>query len=75
MEKIDKNNKNILLVYPKYSETFWSFKNILKIIGKKASFPPLGLLSISPLLPANWNKKLIDLNVDKLKDKDIIWAD
>ncbi len=68
-------SKNILMVYPKYSKTFWSFESILDILGKKASFPPLGLLSISSLLPAAWKKKLIDMNVETLTDADIQWAD
>lgn len=65
----------ILLVYPQYPITFWSFKHILHILGKKASFPPLGLLTVASLLPKRWEKKLIDMNVDELKDKDIQWAD
>jgi len=72
---IQGNSKNILMIYPKYSKTFWSFENILDILGKKASFPPLGLLSISPMLPMTWNKKLIDMNTDPLTDSDIQWAD
>ncbi len=70
-----KNTKNILLIYPKYTKTFWSFDNILGILGKKASFPPLGLLTISSMLPKQWNKKLVDVNVDNLNDSDIKWAD
>jgi len=66
---------NILLVYPKYPDTFWSFKHALKFVSKKASFPPLGLLTIAAMLPKDWNKKLIDMNATKLKDKDILWAD
>ncbi len=65
----------ILFIYPKYPETFWSFKHALKFIGKKATFPPLGLVTVAALLPKNWQKKLIDLNVEKLKDEDIKWAD
>lgn len=65
----------ILLVYPEYPDTFWSFKHALKFVSKKASNPPLGLLTIAPLLPGSWEKKLIDLNVEKLKTKDILWAD
>jgi len=65
----------ILLVYPQYPITFWSFKHILHILGKKASFPPLGLLTVASLLPKRWEKKLIDMNVDELKDEDIQWAD
>src|SRR4030042_3079557 len=65
----------ILLVYPQYPATFWSFKHILKVIGKKAAFPPLGLLTVAAMLPKKWQKKLIDMNVEELKDEDIQWAD
>ena len=66
---------NILMVYPMYPNTFWSFKHALKFVSKKASFPPLGLLTVAAMLPNNWNKKLVDMNADALADKDIIWAD
>jgi len=66
---------NILMVYPMYPDTFWSFKHALKFVSKKASFPPLGLLTVASMLPKEWNKKLIDMNVSELKDKDILWAD
>ncbi len=65
----------ILFIYPEYPDTFWSFKSTLKIIGKKAAFPPLGLLTMAAMLPKNWKKKLVDLNTDKLKKKEIEWAD
>jgi hypothetical protein len=54
---------NILLVYPKIPETFWSFKHALKFIGKNAAFPPLGLLTVAALLPEAWSKRLVDMNV------------
>lgn len=65
----------ILLVYPKYPDTFWSFKHVLKFVSKKAAFPPLGLITIGAMLPESWEKKLVDMNVAKLNDKDIKWAD
>jgi radical SAM superfamily enzyme YgiQ (UPF0313 family) len=65
----------VLLVYPQYPDTFWSFKHALKFISKKAAFPPLGLLTIAAMLPEKWEKKLVDMNVSKLTDKDIKWAD
>lgn len=65
----------ILLVYPKSPPTFWSFKYSLPFIGKKVAFPPLGLLTVAAILPKEWDKKLIDLNIQKLKDEDIEWAD
>jgi radical SAM superfamily enzyme YgiQ (UPF0313 family) len=64
-----------LLVYPQYPDTFWSFKHALKFVSKKAAFPPLGLLTIAAMLPREWDKKLIDLNVTNLNDRDIEWAD
>lgn len=66
---------NILLVYPKYPDTFWSYRYALKFISRKASFPPLGLLTVASMLPQTWQKKLVDCNVRTLLGKDIDWAD
>ncbi len=66
---------NLLMVYPEFPDTFWSFKHALKFVNKKVSNPPLGLMTISALIPQNWNKKLIDTNIIALKYEDIEWAD
>lgn len=66
---------NILFVYPRYPDTYWSFKHALKFISKKAAIVPLGLITVASLVPEDWNKKLVDLNVSKLSDKDLRWAD
>lgn len=66
---------NILMVYPEYPTSFWSFKHALKFVSKQASFPPLGLLTVASLLPEAWNKKLVDLNTRELGDAEILWAD
>jgi radical SAM superfamily enzyme YgiQ (UPF0313 family) len=65
----------ILFVYPQYPDTFWSFKHALKFVSKKAAFPPLGLLTVAAMLPQDWDKKLVDMNVTSLSDRDIEWAD
>lgn len=65
----------ILLVYPEYPDTFWSFKYALKFISKKAAYPPLGLITVSSLLPSHWETKLVDMNIEKLGMDDILWAD
>ncbi|ODS33713.1 MAG: radical SAM domain protein [Candidatus Scalindua rubra] len=66
---------NILLIYPEFPDTFWSFKHALKFIRKKASFPPLGLLTVATMLPTEWTKRLVDVNMTKLSDKYLEWAD
>jgi radical SAM superfamily enzyme YgiQ (UPF0313 family) len=65
----------ILMVYPEFPDTFWSFKHALKFIRKKAGAPPLGLLTVAAMLPAGWPVRLIDLNVRDLTDEDLKWAD
>jgi len=65
----------VLMIYPKYPDTYWSFKHALKFISKKAAVPPLGLITVSAMLPENWQKKLVDMNIEKLEDKELEWAD
>jgi radical SAM superfamily enzyme YgiQ (UPF0313 family) len=66
---------NVLLIYPEFPDTFWSFKHALKFIRKKASSPPLGLLTVAAMLPPEWTKRLIDANVTKLAKEHLAWAD
>ena len=65
----------ILLVYPQSPDTFWSFKHALRFVSKRSAFPPLGLLTVAAMLPKDWELKLVDLNVERLKDSDLRWAD
>ncbi|HJV35280.1 B12-binding domain-containing radical SAM protein [Geomonas sp.] len=65
----------VLLLYPKCPDTYWSFRHAMPFIGKKAAFPPLGILTVAALLPQSWELKLVDLNVDRLSDHDLSWAD
>ena len=65
----------ILLINPEFPDTYWSFRHALPFEGKRSAFPPLGLLTVSALLPASWERKLVDLNVRSLKSSDIDWAD
>jgi B12 binding domain len=66
---------NALLIYPEFPDTFWSFKHALKFLGKRAAQPPLGLMTVVALLPKAWNKRLVDANVEPLRDRDLAWAD
>jgi len=51
------------------------FQHALRFVSKKASSPPLGLLTVARMLPEAWEKRLVDLNARRLKDKDLAWAD
>ena len=65
----------VLLVYPEFPDTYWGFRHALKFEGKRSPFPPLGLLTVSSMLPGDWERRLVDMNVRRLKDSDIEWAD
>ncbi|MDD3520430.1 MAG: B12-binding domain-containing radical SAM protein [Actinomycetota bacterium] len=65
----------ILLISPEYEDTFWNLKKVLRILGKRAAYPPLGLLTVAGLLPEEWDRKVVDLNCEKLTNEAIKWAD
>jgi len=65
----------ILLVFPRVPDTFWSFKHALRFVSKKAGEPPLGLLTVAAMLPTEWQKTMVDLNVRALEDSEIARAD
>ena len=65
----------VLMVYPEFPDTFWSFKHALPFQGKRSAYPPLGLLTVAAMLPPAWEKRAVDLNVRPLKDSELDWAD
>jgi len=65
----------VLLLYPRFPDTYWSFRYALSFQGKRAAQPPLGLMTVAALLPRWWNKRLVDTNVERLRDRDLAWAD
>ena len=66
---------NVLMVYPEFPETFWSFKESLGFVGKKTNFPPLPLLTVAALLPDGYEVRLADMNVGPLSEADLEWAE
>ena len=65
----------VLLLYPETPGSFWSFKESIKLSGNKALLPPLGLITVAALLPAEWGFRLVDLNARQLTPEDWDWAD
>ncbi|MBI4460886.1 MAG: B12-binding domain-containing radical SAM protein [Acidobacteria bacterium] len=66
---------NALMIYPEWPDTYWSFKHALPFEGKRSVYPPLGLLTVSSLLPSGWKKRLVDTNIRALTEADLKWAD
>ncbi len=44
------------------------FQYAMKFIHRKASSPPLGLLTIAAMLSEAWEKRLVDMNVESMHD-------
>jgi len=65
----------ILLIYPEFPDTFWSFRYALEFVGKRAPLPPLGLLTVASMLPPEWSRRLVDTNVRGISQGDLDWAD
>jgi radical SAM superfamily enzyme YgiQ (UPF0313 family) len=65
----------VLLVYPQFPDTFWSYKHALKFVGKRAVLPPLGLVTVAAMLPPKFQLRLVDTNIQELTKKDLSWAD
>jgi radical SAM superfamily enzyme YgiQ (UPF0313 family) len=64
-----------LLVHARFPRTYWGMQHGLAAIGKRASLPPLGLLTLAALLPPSWELRLVDLNIEPLTDGQLRWAD
>jgi radical SAM superfamily enzyme YgiQ (UPF0313 family) len=65
----------VLLVYPRFPKTYWGMEYTHRITGRRALLPPLGLLTVAALLPPDWEPRLVDLNVEPLRDEDLAWAE
>ena len=65
----------ILLLYPLFPKSFWSFEKALALVGKKALLPPLGLVTVAAILPQQWEFKLVDRNVREVRDQEWDWAE
>jgi len=65
----------VLCVAPVFPETYWGHEHALRLIGKRALLPPLGLLTVAAMLPPAWEVRLCDMSVRALDDADLDWAD
>jgi hypothetical protein len=72
---INGQRMKVLLVYPEFPATYWSFKYSVAFEGKRSASPPLGLLTVAAMLPDNWERRLVDMNLRPLRTADLEWAD
>lgn len=63
--------KKILMVYPKYEQSFWTNQYTVEFINKRGFTPPLGLATIASYFSDDYEVKLIDMNVDELTEDEI----
>ncbi len=66
---------NVLLLYPLFPKSFWSFEKTLALLDRKAMLPPLGLITVAAILPQDWSFKLVDRNVRQVTQAEWDWAD
>ena len=66
---------NALLVSPEQPPTYWGANFALEIVGIRAAFPPLGLLTVAAMFPSRYELRVVDMNVTALDDADLAWAD
>lgn len=65
----------ILLVYPQFPPSFWSFEKALELVDRKVLLPPLGLVTVAAILPQSWEFKLVDCNIRAVTEEEWQWAD
>ena len=66
---------NALLVYPEQPPTYWGADYALEMSGVKATFPPLGLLTVAAMFPPGYELRVVDMNVCTLEASHLEWAD
>jgi radical SAM superfamily enzyme YgiQ (UPF0313 family) len=65
----------VLMIWPRFPPSFWSFEAMLDLLPEETIHPPLGLLTVAALCPKNWKLKLVDRSFEDLVDRDLLWAD
>jgi radical SAM superfamily enzyme YgiQ (UPF0313 family) len=65
----------VLMVWPRFPASFWSLGEVMQMVPERSLVPPLGLITVAALCPAQWEIRLVDLEFQDLRDEDILWAD
>jgi len=69
-------NPHVLLVSPRFNlHSFWNYQETCEVVGARYVVAPLGLITVAALLPPEWTPRLVDCNIEDLRDRDLEWAD
>jgi radical SAM superfamily enzyme YgiQ (UPF0313 family) len=64
------------MIHPRFvGDSFWAFGETARLYGARYTMPPLGLATVAALLPADWDVRLLDSNIEDVTDADILAAD
>ena len=66
---LEKKTFRVLMIYPEFPPSFWSFQEAVKLMKLKATMPPTGLVTVAAMLPSQFEvMPIVDLNVEPLLD-------
>jgi radical SAM superfamily enzyme YgiQ (UPF0313 family) len=65
----------VLMIYPLFPKSLWSFEKVLELVDRKVLLPPLGLVTVAAILPQTWEYKLVDRNIRNVTEAEWAWAD
>ncbi len=65
----------VLLMYPRFPQSFWSFEKTLALVDCKALLPPLGLITVAAIFPQEWEYQLVDRNIQQVTEEQWDWAE
>jgi radical SAM superfamily enzyme YgiQ (UPF0313 family) len=65
----------VLMVWPRFPPSFWGFEGVMEMIPERSVMPPLGLITVAALCPADWEIRLLDRAFEELRDEDLLGAD
>src|SRR6516162_4233473 len=67
---------NVLMVFPRFNQnSFWNLQAVCDTYGSRTQSPPLGMMTVAALLPADWKVRLVDRNADTLEEGNLQWTD
>jgi len=65
---LEQKSVRALLIYPVLPSHILYFNKSMARLGKKSSYPPVGLMTVAAMLPKDWQLTLVDRNVRDISE-------